>query len=363
MSMDVPTSAADRRRAAEAAAEAVATAEVARASLNHGDPSEFRAAARDADIALARAEQIGGAMPIHAEMERILSSNSPRSADQENISLVVSFLGNEIPIDVPSDVNVQRLKRRLQDVTGVPSEKQVLLGWTDGEPSHDGCVLNTLVRLPTIEPVRLMLWVEDDVGASSSNPTAVPVYAGGTASMYAPDLTDEATSGPDVDMMQCTPSEDVLVASRSSSVSCASVEGVSDDSDDDRLDGSASPDFDDMYFDDDAMTPTTASRPEPMVPPRCSEPYEIANHFADNFSKRYAKEGGVVPAFYRAPLSDALRDAESSAKPLLVYMHSDASPETNIFCSESLSASVVAECVTALTPLYWNCTIVPLGHF
>eukprot|EP00038_Savillea_parva_P003455 m.125926 g.125926 ORF g.125926 m.125926 type:complete len:716 (+) comp11177_c0_seq1:279-2426(+) len=401
--------AADQHAAAAAAAEAIAAAEVARASLNDADPTELDAAVTDAEHALIRAREIDGAMPIHAQMERMLSLQGRGSAmHQTTIPFAVSFLGNEVLVDMSVDDTVRQLKLCLMDRTGVPIDKQMLLGWRDGEPSHMGCVLGTLVHLPTTEPVRLMLWVEDGINARADGagnttanapalarpahahahartttttapsnrpsnagaadrpraaattpdrgmPPAAPVSPSAAApasfapytrssdgpALMPPLLETAAAAAVDADFVlpPLVPRGDV--SPRSASVS---VEGVTDDSDDDPIGGDDG-DFDDDFFDDDDDThgATASSGPAPMVPSACMDPFELANHFADSFIRRYKREGREVPNFFRAPLSEALREAEATAKPLLLYLHSDHSAETNVFCSESLATGMVAE--------------------
>lgn len=337
-----PTDVTAQWEARNAAAEAIATAEVARLSLNDGDPDEHTAARREAEVALSRAGTVAGAMPILGEMERIVSRGSARSSEQDTIPFVVSFLGNEVSITVPSDGNVQRLKRQLQDRTGVPVEKQVLLGWKGAEPAHDGTVLNSVIHLPTTEPVRLILWVEDGLDPPTPQPAVLRRNPIASVPEVEIALPPAASSGPDPELIH-VPSEP---SSRASSPSIQSVDGVTDDEDDeDDEDYGLSPDFDESCFDDSAVLPSAATRLKPMVPAKCSDPYEVANHFADSFAERYQKDGVVLPAFYRAPLFEAMKDAEASAKPLLVYMHSDdlQFSETQVFCSESLSTATVAE--------------------
>eukprot|EP00035_Acanthoeca_spectabilis_P034454 m.29183 g.29183 ORF g.29183 m.29183 type:complete len:647 (+) comp6655_c0_seq2:534-2474(+) len=335
-----PTDVTAQWEARNAAAEAIATAEVARLSLNDGDPDEHTEARREAEVALSRAGTVAGAMPILGEMERIVSRGSARSSEQDTIPFVVSFLGNEVSITVPSDGNVQRLKRQLQDRTGVPVEKQVLMGWTGAEPAHDGTVLNSVIHLPTTEPVRLILWVEDGLDPPTPQPAVLRRNPIASVPEVEIALPPAASSGPDTELIH-VPSEP---SSRASSPSIQSVDGVTDDDEDDE-DYGLSPDFDESCFDDSAVLPSAATRLKPMVPAKCSDPYEVANHFADSFAERYQKDGVVLPAFYRAPLFEAMKDAEASAKPLLVYMHSDdlQFSETQVFCSESLSTATVAE--------------------
>lgn len=72
------------------------------------------------------------------------------------------------------------------------------------------------------------------------------------------------------------------------------------------------------------------------VSPSSSNP---ANSFVDGFKRKYGDEN--TPVFLRGTLSDAFRESARQAKPLCIYLHSNAATEANIYCSEVLSSESV----------------------
>mmetsp|Transcript_30020 Transcript_30020/g.78757 ORF Transcript_30020/g.78757 Transcript_30020/m.78757 type:complete len:781 (+) Transcript_30020:131-2473(+) len=359
--------AAARLAAAEAAAEAIATAEVARGSYNDAeDMAEIAAAAADAEAALARVSGISGAMPLLGEMERMLSRNARRSSVQPVVNFVVSFFGNEIAVDLPSDGPVSRLKAFLEERTGIPVAQQLLLGWPNKEPTSNGTVLDTLVKLPTTTPVRLMLCMDETEPASSGPATAaatespvrrrvpdpfdVPIVAGGGAQGNGAAMGADGAS---------PTGEEGAAAAALPSPHPIEVVSVSDDEDasgDDviEIDDSDDDDAFDEAFDESAFTRPPPPSMDPLVPADVSDGFKIANYFADNFNTRYKSDGDAVPAFFRAPLSEALMEGERKAKPILVYVHSDTSAETNVFCSEVLARDPVSSFINE-NYVIWGC--------
>jgi hypothetical protein len=103
-------------------------------------------------------------------------------------------------------------------------------------------------------------------------------------------------------------------------------------------------------------TPQRAMR-QPLIPETCVEVTEALQFFTARFEERY---GPTHPLFYEGGLKEAVREATSGVgnhKPMMIYLHHDASILSNIFCSELLcSESVVSYLTNNYITWAWDLT-------
>ncbi|CAH0564151.1 unnamed protein product [Brassicogethes aeneus] len=82
-----------------------------------------------------------------------------------------------------------------------------------------------------------------------------------------------------------------------------------------------------------------------------TDPVEEVMDFIRTYEDRYTS---VHPVFYRGTFSQALNDAKRELRFLLVYLHDDASRDTEQFCRNSLAHADVVDYVNA-NFLFWAC--------
>ncbi|XP_033636395.1 FAS-associated factor 1-like [Asterias rubens] len=86
---------------------------------------------------------------------------------------------------------------------------------------------------------------------------------------------------------------------------------------------------------------------EPLLPADIENETDGLIQFSHEFSSRY---GETHPQFYMGPLEDAVREAFSGAaierKLLAIYIHSDKSVQSNVFCSQLLCAESIVNFLT-----------------
>jgi len=92
-------------------------------------------------------------------------------------------------------------------------------------------------------------------------------------------------------------------------------------------------------------------------PPRrfsaVTDPLGDVNSFYSDFEREY---GTSHPPFYRGTYSQVLEEAKKELKFLLVYLHSEAHQDTEVFCRSTLCDSAVVQYV-AQNMLFWGCSV------
>lgn len=124
------------------------------------------------------------------------------------------------------------------------------------------------------------------------------------------------------------------------------------------ISGSSGEEFEDapdcFVVDDDLFPRETASkRTQPLMPDNTTDEASAIEHFCREFQNRY---GECHPAFFQGTLSEALQAScqkpAKDRKPLLVYLHHDASVLTNVFCTQLLCSETIVTFL-ALNFLSW----------
>jgi hypothetical protein len=117
--------------------------------------------------------------------------------------------------------------------------------------------------------------------------------------------------------------------------------------------------MDSLSFDGDFSHDDSARKAmkEPLIPETCVEVTEALQFFTSRFEGRY---GAMHPLFFIGALKEAVREATSGVgthKPMLIYLHHDASILSNIFCSNLLcSESVVSYLTSNYITWAWDLT-------
>eukprot|EP00040_Diaphanoeca_grandis_P027603 m.157359 g.157359 ORF g.157359 m.157359 type:complete len:623 (-) comp31052_c3_seq3:79-1947(-) len=237
------------------------------------------------------------------------SSHRPTTAALR-LHFTVMYLDNTHSFETSSDSTVGALKQQIESVTNVPVEKQTLLNWLTGADDGSHQLLSNLVA---------------SHGGSKNDAVAL--------------------------MLLC---DDVETPETPIDVAIQEVESIPVDPNpiylaDELEDG----DYDDESGSDDSLSRTTSSVLDDYLedaptrsPPKVSGLVPVgSNHpaaFSDAFRCRYGNEdSSSVPVFVVGTLRDALREGARQVKPVIVYLHSDSSMETNIFCSEVLASEDV----------------------
>ncbi|KNC85648.1 hypothetical protein SARC_02169 [Sphaeroforma arctica JP610] len=124
------------------------------------------------------------------------------------------------------------------------------------------------------------------------------------------------------------------------------------DSDDDAASFASYDDYEDESFptynedydmDEDIAPPSFARPTQSLIDQAAFNARDASQQFAINFNEKYA--GGNPVNFREGTFTDVLTQAKQESKPLLVYIHSNISVETNVYCVASLCTPAVSSLI------------------
>ena len=193
----------------------------------------------------------------------------------ENKDFVINFGEERLELTFPADQCVEDIKMTIQSVFGVLVEDQVLSGWPEG---FDGSLRNRVRELP-MSPEKIVLTLQ-----------RVEVDGHGESVEVESSFSFDSDLDHDVDVGEDAFSGDV-------GISASHYDKI------------------------------------PMIAESVRDEASGVVAFSSSFDYRY---GPIHIPFFQGTLQEAIKEARQNAKFLFVYLHSDESLETPVFCSHVL---------------------------
>eukprot|EP00124_Ichthyophonus_hoferi_P001675 Ihof_evm3s94 gene=Ihof_evmTU3s94 len=250
-------------------------------------------------------------------------SDSNENSTEKDIKMFIMWKEETFELNMCPTDNIKMVKDKLQEVTGVAVRNQILYSDYMQNPANR----TTLESLELPSPVHVMLLEDENV-----NP--IPL----AEETLSPLLTDPFTA-----VNQFHHETDLLAHFGANPPRLFGPFA-------DRMSPNA-------ILNDNDTLPATGSinQRKPLISSGTGTITQATTMFCQGFAERY---GGESPPFFQGTLHEAIGEARSKGRLLLVYIHNDSSIETNVFCKSTLSSNEVVDILRSSYIVWgWDTTL------